>query len=293
MMNPIVVLERVTRVAPLGVRFWDSVTGTAVGERLIVTAYPRGNPNHCVQAVANRFGVYSFANMPGLREFEFGAGDTAFWASHPPQFDYVVQVSDSESRFLPFSFLVQVPVRGLYNLDCAPPTSPPMISQAGIPLFSSPARSVPGGMAAIRAQLRDFVYNVPAAWAMLEAEIEGQPPVRGMADKEGRVALISEYPEPPHFSTASPPASPPSGARRPLTQQTWSVRIRAFYSPVLPAPEIPDLCQVLNQSETNIYLNPSPATFLTEVSLEFGKELVLKSESQSVLFINPTGSPPI
>ena len=71
-------------VAPLGVRFRDVVTDTLVGDGLSVTVYPAAAPARRVTAQANRSGVYVVHHAPGLRAFEQGAGDSAFWADAAP-----------------------------------------------------------------------------------------------------------------------------------------------------------------------------------------------------------------
>ena len=49
----------------------------------------------------------------------------------------------------------------------------------------------------------------PAAWAVLEAHVPGRPVVRGIADAQGRIALIFAYPEPVTNVLESPPVSSP------------------------------------------------------------------------------------
>lgn len=68
MINQVQVLERLTLVAPFGVRFWDTVSGRAIGEGLTVTAYPHGNPARRVHAFANRSGVYALCTLPSAVE---------------------------------------------------------------------------------------------------------------------------------------------------------------------------------------------------------------------------------
>ena len=47
--------ERLTMVAPLGLRFWDEVSARVIGDGLNVTAYPADNPARCLPA-----------NLPGI-----------------------------------------------------------------------------------------------------------------------------------------------------------------------------------------------------------------------------------
>lgn len=272
-------LERVTRVAPLGIRFWDEVSGAFIRDGLNVNAYPAANPALNTPAIVTPSGVYAFIHLPGLREFEIGRGDQEVWS----KYSFIVQVKDAQNRFQAFQFTAHVPACGVYAFECAsPPFSPPSSAQANVPLFSSPARLAPGAMAVLRADLWDAVAGVPAAYAMAEVEFDGKTLARGFADRQGRVAIIFAYPEPPGFTLASP-----LSGQHTLSKQTWTIQLRAFYSPIVPVPTLPDLCAVLNQNETSLFENVSPLTDLFETTLEFGNELILKSQSQSVLWIAP------
>ena len=70
----------------------------------------------------------------------------------PPNKDFVVEVSDDERRFQPFQFTASLPARGVFNGMGWTTRRPPL---ASVPLFSSPVRTAPGGMAIIRAELWD------------------------------------------------------------------------------------------------------------------------------------------
>lgn len=189
------VIERVPRVAPLGLRFWDDVSGTTIGEGLIVTAYPRAQPDRRVRAFPNRSGLYVLRDLPGLRDFEQGEGSGAFWDSLPPRRSFIIEVVDSERRFQPFFFPADLPVRDVFVWDDPGGGSPPG-TMPGVPLYSTPNRSVPAAMAVLRADLWDPGAGLtreggPAAWAVIEARIPGRPAVRGIADERGRASLAS------------------------------------------------------------------------------------------------------
>jgi len=85
-MTSIQVLEELTLLQPFGLRFWDQVTQSVVSDGLVVTAWRSAQPEVRTLAWLNRSGVFSFRNLPGLREIENGAGDADFWAQHAPQF---------------------------------------------------------------------------------------------------------------------------------------------------------------------------------------------------------------
>ena len=278
-MTSVTVLERLSLVAPLGVCFWDDVSKSRVCDGLAVSAYPAAQRERRVAAVLNTTGVYAFPSIPGVRALE-----------DAPQ-QVVVEVTDSLRRFIPFSFTATVPTRGLYSPACG---SPPGPLAPGVPLFSAPARSVPAAMAVVRAELWDPLAGAPAAWAVLEVRADGLPPVRGIADDRGRVAVILGYPEPP-----GPPISSPGPSTGPaLTDQTWTVRVLASYAPHSPVPTLPDLCATLSQPAAVVWADAARTRTLTSATLSFGRELLIRSLDASNrpleqgLLITPTGSPP-
>lgn len=290
------VLEQVTLVQPLGLRFWDHVTEAVISDGLLVTAYPVADPGLRTAAYANRSGVYSVRNLPGLREIESGAGDAAFWAAHPPQFDFVVEVVDTEGRFLPFRLPVKLPVRGIYAFQDFELASP-LDARQLVPLYSAPARMLAAPMAIVRAELYDPIRRTPAAWAVVEAEAGGAPPVRGIADDQGRVLLPFPFPEPQSFGLGSPLR--PGGTR--LADQMWPVDLKFAYTPQMPPPAIPDLTEVLKQLPARAWEDSLLTTPLTGTTLRYGQPVVLRSRSaasppgstqMSVLLITPAGSPP-
>lgn len=267
-----IVAERLTYVAPLGVRFLDPATSRPVSDGLRVAAGGR-------RLFANRAGAFVLTGVPGLRAAEQGAGDDDYWAHLPAQTTVRVDVDDPLGRFLPFSFEATIPARGAFELVCGSPAE----SEGPIVLFSSVARPVPAGCAVVRAQLWDGVADTPAAWALLEVQPSGAPPARGLADRRGQVAVVFPYPEPSGLD-----GSPPSLERRALSTQSWTVDVRAFAAPQPDAvPDRPDLCTVLTQPEATIVAESSPLTPLTDATLDYGRELVLRTPPQSVLVLTP------
>jgi len=306
-------LERSTMVAPLGLRFHDTASGEFIRDGLNVSVYPTNKSESRVQAIANRSGVYVLHHAPGLRTLESGVGDQNYWDNLPPRKDFVIEVSDEQQRFQPFRFTEQLPIRGIYQWVSPLSTSPPS-SRSSIPLYSAPTRSVPGGMASIRADLWDKQRERPAPWAVLEGYLDDELVVRGIADNAGKVALIFPYPAPQSFALNSPPSavvsSPPAPSGPPLAMQEWPLRLRAFYAPdgQTPSPPVsfetkpvsPDLRFTLSQPEATIWANADATQPLTEVSVRYGRETILRSTSttsppssrSSVLFITAAVSPP-
>jgi hypothetical protein len=219
----VVVLERVTRVAPFGLRVVDAATRAAVSEGIEVTV---GG----TRATTNTSGVFvTHAVAPGT---------------------YTVAVRDVVGRFLPLELAVDVPVETLVEA----------------PLLPAPARPVPPGFAAVRAQLRDAVLDEPAAGAVLEVAPPDMPAARGAADARGAVLVIFPYPEP-----LGEPGSPPSTSTlRPLGTETWPVRVRALY-----------------RGPARLLASTSPPTELTEATLAYGRELILRTDDLSELLLEP------
>jgi hypothetical protein len=286
-MISIQVLEEITLVQPFGLRFWDQVTQSAVSDGLVVTAWRSVQPQVITPASLNRSGVFSFRNLPGLREMENGAGDADFWWQHPPQIDFVVEVLDSENRFLPFRLPVRLPVRGIYQFG----------GQPFVPLYSTAARTVATPMAMIRAQLYDALHGVPAAWAVVDAHVDGGATVRGIADSRGQVLVPFPFPEPQGFGLGSPLR--PGGI--PLAGQSWQLHLAFAYTPGS-TDGIPDLTQVLRQAPATAWDDELLSAPLTSATLSFGGELVLRTRAAaasppaspwlSTLLITPAGSPP-
>jgi hypothetical protein len=280
MSTPFQIVGRQTLVAPLGLRFRDASTGSAVSRGLRVTLYPTANPARRTRAYANGSGVYVAHRAAGLRESEVGAGDAEFRDAPPASAHFTVEVVDDERRYLPYSFPLTLPAKGISTAL----------------LFSAPTRSAGGGLATLRASLWDPIAAAPAAWALLEARFTGQPVVRGLADELGRVALVFPYPEPATFAEQSPPSAP-------FTKQEWPVQLFASYLSQRPVPTLPSLPDALAQPRAKLWADSALTTPFTQATLRSGQELVVRSFDTSpeaptggtplsVLLITPAGSPP-
>ena len=292
----VAVLEHLTRVTPLGVRFRDTATAGFVSWGLSAEVYPAGHPERRIRGIVNRSDVFVFQNLPGLREIEFGAGDNAFWAAQPPRFPFVLEVSDTQGRFLPFALNVLLPVRRLLGLAINSPISSPLTQQISssretLPVFSAPSRLALDGMATLRAEIVDRITGTPAAWAVVEAKGPGQALSTGLADENGGLMLPLSYPKP--VITLGSPGSPPM----PITGQTWPIDFTVRYRRREPVPAVPDLADVLTQPAATAWRDVAATVPLTQVTLQFGREAVLASLTGAGLpspnlFITPAGSPP-
>lgn len=315
MVTSLIITDRLTMVAPLGLRFHDTTDGSVVGDGLTIWAYPLGRPTLRRPAVANRRGVYVLHHSFGLTEREHGDGTRSYW-DHPnqPSKEFVIEVTDDRLRFQPFLFTASIPYEGIFKWDTS--LESPISGRTTIPLYSSPARSVVSGMAVVRADLWDVTIDGPAAWAVLEVFTAGKLIGRGVADEEGRIAVIFPFPTPLSFSSASPPGSPPGSppvaTSPPLTSQEWPLELRALYTPVrpvaspidftFPGPTLPDLRFTLSQPAATMWADAQQTEILEEANLRFGRELILKSRPSpssplsqtrdSVVFITPAVSPP-
>lgn len=312
-MKNIVALDRITRVAPLGLGFWDSVSNNFMTDGLRVTAIPkisityRGKP---AIALPNRSGIFAFHHLPGLGEAENGAGDHDYWNHPPAPKDFVISVIDRYSRFLPFKFSVKAPTRRIDAWSVPSPDTALNIDfsqlQGIIPLFSSPARLIPSGTAVIRASIT--MDGKPAAWAVVEAYSQntGTNPddtslvARGIANQRGQLALVFHYPK-----FMSMEAGKDS---LPLTAQKWVISLKVFFSPnrsdtefpYLEMPylemldpetlnrNIPDLGEIAVQAEADLVTPlelPEKDVPAGKAYLKYGSELVFKTKSASELQI--------
>jgi hypothetical protein len=293
MIASVKIIDEFTRVAPFGVCFHDSATGLRINDGLEVTVCPAlaGVLNKKQFALPNRSGVYVLQRIALPENFSYGSGDAIFWRNNPPQKTHTVKVFDIESRFVPFQFTAVLPVQGLYKWESIPPGSPNRTSLS-VPLYSSATRKVAGGTSVVRAQLVE-IDDAPASWAVLEAYFSGELVARGIADREGKVALI--FPSLP--PQTHPFASPPENATRvALGEQKWVLNFIVKYQPDIfqnsPPSQIqndvfeqvvPDLRLALAQAEGSLWNDRTKTDVFDSAILEFGKELILRSRETELL----------
>lgn len=146
-------------------------------------------------------------------------------------------------------------------------------------------------MAVVRAELWDPTLNRPAAWALVEALIDGDVQGRGISDEEGRLLLMFPYPEPKDTSPSPPAGSPPGGGPTRLVDRTWPLQLQAFYTPGATVPKIPDLNKVFEQTPATLWRTLSPNAPLGPQTLKYGSELILATQSKSELWITTLSSP--
>jgi hypothetical protein len=255
-------LESVSRNAPLGLRFWDVATATSTVYGLNVQVFPRQNPRARTIAHVNRSGVYVAHQLPlsfppSPRDFEFSDSDPDVLWSAAVSRAYRVEVNDPTGRFLPIAFDADLPARGLL-MWLAPflspprpvalpgePGSPPPLLIERVPLFSAPSRPVPEPLAVVYAQIRELGTGRDAAWSLLTVAIDSSVRGIGLADAQGRIAVMFPYPEPPRMSLASPPEA--------RNDFTWQLALSAFWLSASPPTRVPaaaDLADVFASFST-------------------------------------------
>jgi hypothetical protein len=215
-------------VTPLGVRFWDAALDAPVDDALVVRAFRADAPSLGARAFRTASGVYAFGGLPGLQELERPDEDAPVEspASPPWAADFVVAVRDDRERYLPMTFTVRLPLpaatRGLL-LHGTP-------GGARVPLFPSPARAVPPGLSAVRAELWEIDGADgarPASHAALRVEVGGAT-WTGIADAAGRALVLFPTPTASRLSLGSPAGS---GSGGDVLGQSWPVVARAAWDP--------------------------------------------------------------
>jgi hypothetical protein len=274
------ILERVSRVAPLGIRCWDPVTGQIVADGLVVAASPATGGRRRT-ATRTPSGTFVLRGLPGLHEQEQGEGDAEYWSSVTTR-PFLVEVADLQRRFHPIRVEAEAPTRGVLTVTGLPEGLRPPLP--AVPLLSTVSRPTPPGMAVVRAELW-WTDRRPAALAILEVTVPGRAPVIGLADRLGRVAVMFPYPDPPAVA-----GSLPSGGG--LAEQVWTVGLGAYAGLDDPGPDPPDLRDVLRQPPVTPLATLSPPSPLTETTLSYGRQLVVTSAEQPVLFLTSDDSPP-
>ncbi len=286
-------LEKTGRFTPLGIRFWDVARNLTVTDGLEVTARPPERPDLARGVFQTLSGIYAFKNLPGLHDIEnldplTPAGTDPPVSSPPANRRFIIEVYDRLERFIPVSFKVDLPYRGIFPTKSF--SSPAQPALPGFFLFSAPSRPVLSDLGIVRAQLVQHTISgqtLSAAYAVLELQPASGPAWYGIADSNGSIVVVFPYPT---FSAAVGPVSPPPGP--PETRlQAWDVTIRVFYQPaqqVKPdsVASLPDLGAILTQSPAKFRLTQSgPSQGQIANRIVYGQPLVLQTTGLSELLI--------
>jgi len=298
-------LEEFNHYTPLGIRFWDSVLDAQVRNDLVVTACPVNLPAMKSRAYRTKGDIYSFDHLYGLRDLEYGYISNEAVTSPDSAKQFIVEVIDAGGRYINVAFPVGLPLSypGVYFTDTN--VSPYMNSPKGVYLFPSINRPVPSWMAVIRGELkdRDKMYKdynnkvnySPASNALLRVSSDNGSVGFGIADEEGRFAVVFAYP----LLGLDFSASPVKYDTGPLHDQAWDLSLQVFYSPKTLEPlsgtQIPNYMSVINQSQANIWPESSspdvPSSSLA-IKLEFNKPVTLRTQNLSYLLVSKTDTSP-
>lgn len=254
------ILEMTSYRAPLALRVSDGATGAAVGDGLIVTIWPAGDPTSLRTARPSPFSaLFGFANLPGLRSQEYAKSAETDAPTWPEQATarFVVSVTDSFGRFLPEVFA-----------DTAPQPTP-----VSVTMYSSPARPRLPGWAVVSGEVLTG-EGVPASWAWVELS-DHTTTYRTVADAAGRFVQYLPYPEALPVLAGDPPVGNGIGdVAWPLTcivhSQPDALRWPADPAPAGP-PDIVSICAQL-ESPISIGGGPQPSVVAT---LRYGTPLTL------------------
>lgn len=124
-------LEEVRIVTVLGIRFWDAARDSQVSDGLVVSARAEGTTAPRVTAFRTLSGVYAFQGLPGLHDLEYPPPGATPAASPPLTARLIVEVEDTEDRFVPVAFAVEVPLPYRGVLTTAVGGSPPFDVHVG------------------------------------------------------------------------------------------------------------------------------------------------------------------
>ena len=269
---------------PLGVRFWDAISGAPAIGGLEVSARPLTGDWPDTPAFRTPSGVYAFRGLPGLRQVEYPVGPEPVRDTLSPPAPFVVRVRDRLRRFLPTVVLVPAPHLGLAGMlpaDGDPAGSIPAGDGVpGIYLFSAPSRPVLSDVAVVRASLAEQGSGIPAAHARLDV-VAGGTRWAGVADALGNVAVL--FPYPLFEGVAAVPSPPPGTGGIPPAEQSWAVQVSVRHQPealdFIPDPDVPTLASILAQSPDVLWQDDrGPPTTELHAELSFGRELVLRTQ---------------
>ena len=238
-----VVLETLGYRAPLALHCVDAASGADVGDGLVATAWPQGDPASARTARRSLVStLLGFGLLPGLRAQELAraAGAAApGWPAAAPR-PFVVTVSDTLRRYLPEAMTVDAPVD----------------TPVEVTLYSAPARPRPPGWATVYGEVH--AGPGPAGWALVSVS-DGTASYQAVSDQAGRFLVYLPYPE----ALPSLAGSPPAGGGIGLV--SWPVTVTVNYQPgtlawpASPAPGgPPDIASVRAQHPAQVMVAGSP-----------------------------------
>lgn len=270
---PIRVVESTILRSPLGLRLVDPVRGATVSAGVRAVAWPLGDPSVAVTSVISPIsGIHGFTSLPGLRDFEVGRRPASDWCGSPPAGpNFGVAIDDSLGRFLPQVLSLCLPRERLTELV----------------LFSAPSRPVPGGLAVVRGQLTVSVTGLPAAWAVVSANVADVAPVTTVADARGMFLLAMPHAEALPPLPSSLPGSPSEEISWPITLQVRCQPSTFAWLAGAPSDAPPDTRTLLAQGVAQVRDVPGTAVASLSRVLRFGHELVVRTTGRPDLMVDP------
>lgn len=286
-------LEHISHKTLLGIRFWDAAMDKKIGDGLRVTLHSTENIRKKIPAQRTRSDVYAFNHIPGMIFQETTADDDI--SSPNPTQSFIVKVSDTQNRFSEAAFMVDLPLpyNGIFLVDDT--NVSPSLTPRGFNLYSSATRSATSQFTFLRGELIDRTTDTEASYAVVRVQDESGFSWYGIADEDGKFAVMLPYP-PLNISFGS---SPPSSDGVRLADRTWTVTVAVMYEPLnrmsLPGTDLPEYTSILSQGQALIYAE-SPDTDIGEVSelqaeLVYGRDLVITTTGFSELYVSASGSP--
>lgn len=278
------VLEELNVFTPLGLRFWDGALDRSIDEGLRVVARPWHDAGKQVQATRNRSGVYTFRWLPGMRAYEYDqSGRDDHGAAALGRRAFLVTVEDTQARFLPAAFRIELPLpyRGVFLAEGDGST--PDGSRRGVYLFSAPTRRVDERLTAVRGTLLNDADGEPVAWAVVVVRAPHGAEFHGLSDEAGRFVVMFPFPSLAHGFEGSPAMF---GNGTPIAERGWDItlEVRAQASALRPlAPSaLPDYRSVFEQAEAALLQSDDPsAQPQPELALRlpFDQQLIVRTHN--------------
>lgn len=276
-------MERLRLRPGVGLRLEDPFGGP-LGEGLQASIVLADSGLPPVSLLPTPSGYWTAQGLPGLRAWEAGEGDDPALLARL----FEVAVNDPRGRVLPSRFRVRLPQNRLAHLACpgVAPGDPP-IEHFPIPLFATPARSVPAGWACVRASMRELPVAdpdkaPPAAWALVDVFQGATRLATGLADARGEALLAFPYPEPPDAGAGT----------RSAFDVTWPLTLSLRYRRQSAA-SIPLLCDLLAQPAKPVARSAAgepPVVVMgadLSISLRYGQPLAVATPGARALFVQP------
>jgi hypothetical protein len=246
-------------------------------------------------AVRTLSGIYAFQGLPGLLPIENRQADPA--GSPATVHRFVIEVLDSERRFVPVGFEVELPLpyRGIFLIGGQPP-SPAEGLPPGVLLYSAVTRRRPSWIAAVRGELLEAATRRPAPHALLTVTDPDGEEWHGLADERGHFAVWLPYPA----IQEVPAGSPQQTVSLPLLERTWVVRLQVFYSPAtrraLPGTDIPEYESVLTQEPAPSWPQSPEQGGIPAAEwsgeLRFGQDVNARTDGSTHLLVGPEATSP-